>query len=121
MTGARNLYIQSNKSVQEGVPMFIFPQGTRRMGVRLPFKDGAFNIALDNQCDLVPISIEIPKTAWNSWYPLARSGIPPVVLTVHKPIPTRGKTKEKDIDELKQQCFDTIYSVLPDYGKEKSN
>lgn len=37
-TGARHLYTQSNASIQEGVPMFFFPQGTRRLGERLPLK-----------------------------------------------------------------------------------
>jgi lysophosphatidate acyltransferase len=111
-TGARNLYVQSNNSVQSGVPMFIFPQGTRRLGERLPFKDGAFKIAKENNTQLIPISIEIPLTSWNSSYPFGKSN--PVVLTVHKPIESKGR----EIEDLKKQCFDTIYIVLPDYNKE---
>jgi 1-acyl-sn-glycerol-3-phosphate acyltransferase len=116
-TGARNLYIQSNKSVQEGVPMFFFPQGTRRMVERLPFKDGAFKIAVENQSPLVPISIDIPMMAWNSMYPFTSKQVMPVVLTVHKPIPTKD-IKPDDIEGLKAKCYDTIYSVLPDFNKE---
>jgi len=111
-TGARNLYTQSNKSVQEGVPMFFFPQGTRRLGERLPFKAGAFKIAKENNTLLIPVSIEIPLTAWNSRYPFGKSN--PVVLTVHKPIETR----DREIEDLTKESFDTIYSVLPDYTKE---
>jgi lysophosphatidate acyltransferase len=116
-TGARNLYIQSNKSIQEGVPMFFFPQGTRRMVEKLPFKDGAFKIALENESPLVPISIDIPIMAWNSMYPFTSKQVKPVVLTVHKPIPTKG-IKLDDIEALKTECYDTIYSVLPDFSKE---
>lgn len=112
-TGARNLYIQSNASVQGGVPMFFFPQGTRRLGERLPFKDGAFKIALENNSKMIPISLEIPLTAWNSAYPFS-SQVPPIVLTVHPPIDSKGK----EIEVLKKECFDTIYSVLPDYTKQ---
>lgn len=111
-TSATALYMKSNKSVQEGVPMFFFPQGTRRLGERLPFKKGAFNIAMDNDSVLVPVSIKIPLSAWNSAYPFGKCE--PVVLTVHKPIPTKGK---KDIDALMKESFDSIYSVLPDYNK----
>lgn len=111
-TGTRNLYVQSNNSVQNGVPMFFFPQGTRRLGARLPFKDGAFKIAKENNTQLIPISIEIPLTAWNSSYPFGKAN--PVILTVHKAI----ESKDREIEDLKKQCYDTIYSVLPDYTKE---
>jgi 1-acyl-sn-glycerol-3-phosphate acyltransferase len=42
--------------------MFFFPQGTRHMGcpAQLPFRDGAFIIAIDNQPQLIPIRVEIP-------------------------------------------------------------
>ena len=114
-TGARNLYIKSNESLQEGVPMFFFPQGTRRLGERLPFKDGAFKIAMENKSQIIPISIEIPLTAWNSMYPFQQKGVAPVVLTVHKPVEAKDY---KDLEQLKMECFDTIYSVLPDHTKQ---
>lgn len=113
-TGTRNLYVKSNESLQEGVPMFFFPQGTRRLGERLPFKDGAFKIAKDNGSSIVPISIGIPLTAWNSNYPFDTK-VPPVVLTVHKSIDSKDF---KELEPLKQKCFETIYSVLPDYTKQ---
>lgn len=111
-TGAQHLYAKSNQSIQEGVPMFFFPQGTRRLGERLPFKNGAFKVAKENDSVLVPVSIETPMTAWNSFYPFVKSN--PVVLTVHKPIETKGK----DIEALKKESFATIYSVLPDFTKQ---
>ena len=48
-----NLYDQSKIAIQSGLPMFVFPQGTRRMAVRLPFKDGAYRIALENESRIV--------------------------------------------------------------------
>ena len=112
-TGARNLYFQSNASVQAGVPMFFFPQGTRRLGERLPFKDGAFKIAMENKSKIIPISLEIPLTAWNSWYPFVQT-VDPIKITVHPAIETTGK----DMETLKKESFETIYSVLPDYTKQ---
>ena len=112
ITGARNLYVKSDISVQEGVPMFFFPQGTRRMGERLPFKDGAYKVAKNNGSQLIPISINIPPTAWNSLYPFAKAD--PVVLTIHKAV----ESKDKDIETLKKETSDVIYSVLPDYSKQ---
>jgi len=112
-TGARNLYLQSNASVQAGVPMFFFPQGTRRHGERLPFKDGAFKIALENKSTLIPVSVDIPSTAWNSWYPFVKAPHP-IKITVHAPIETTGK----DLETIKRESFDKIYSILPDYSKQ---
>ena len=92
--------------------MFFFPQGTRRMGERLPFKDGAFKVAKNNDSQLIPISINIPPTAWNSLSPFAKAD--PVVLTILKPV----ESKDKDMETLKKETFDIIYSVLPDYSKQ---
>ena len=105
-----NLFDKSHAAVQQGIPMFLFPQGTRVMSQRLPFKDGAFIIAQANQSVLVPISIEIPMNVWETWYPLSHKVIPEIKLTIHKPIPTTGN---EDREALKKQCFDVIYSCLP--------
>jgi lysophosphatidate acyltransferase len=108
-----NLFKKSDEAVQSGIPMFIFPQGTRRIAKKLPFKDGAFIVAQNNCSPLVPLSIEIPTDAWTSWYPLQllwTRESPTVIITVHKPIPVTGK---EDRETLKKKCFDQIYSVLP--------
>jgi 1-acyl-sn-glycerol-3-phosphate acyltransferase len=104
------LFDKSNAAVQGGTPMFLFPQGTRAMAERRPLKDGAFIIAQTNKSSLVPISIEIPLNAWNSFYPLSRNSVPEVVVTVHKPIEVTGT---EDREALKKKCFDQIYSCLP--------
>jgi 1-acyl-sn-glycerol-3-phosphate acyltransferase len=105
-----NLFEKSNAAVQSGIPMFLFPQGTRDMSERLPFKDGAFIIAQSNKSPLIPISIDIPMNVWNNWFPFIRSDIPEVVVTVHKPIEVTGA---EDREELRKRCFDQIYSCLP--------
>ena len=131
-----NLFEQSRIAIQDGLPMFFFPQGTRRIIERLPAKDGAFIVAQTNRSILVPISIEIPSNAWNSYYPLHRllgrndDTIPIVTITIHPSIPasslvsnssnssstTTTTTNEKEYRErLKNQCMEQIYSVLPSY------
>lgn len=113
-----NLYEKSSGAIQSGLPMFFFPQGTRRMAVRLPFKDGAYRVALENQSQLIPISIDIPLSCWNSMYPLCLlwgGSVSNVVLTVHEPIQAKvGMDKE----ELKKKTYDAIFSVLPLIGEE---
>eukprot|EP00540_Astrosyne_radiata_P008431 CAMPEP_0116822378 /NCGR_PEP_ID=MMETSP0418-20121206/234_1 /TAXON_ID=1158023 /ORGANISM="Astrosyne radiata, Strain 13vi08-1A" /LENGTH=246 /DNA_ID=CAMNT_0004450483 /DNA_START=94 /DNA_END=834 /DNA_ORIENTATION=+ len=108
-----SLYEKSNRAVQSGTPMFFFPQGTRWMSERLPFKDGAFNVALENHSCLIPVSIDIPRNIWNYAYPFGKTP-PPVVLTVHEAIEVKG---DEDKEALKKQCADIIYSVLPEVSE----
>ena len=108
-SSVQTLYAKSNQAIQSGVPMFFFPQGTRWIAERRHFKAGAFKVAMDNQSTLVPLSIDIPRGIWNYAYPLGPTP-PPIVITVHKPIPVKG---DEDKEQLMNQCADTIYSVLP--------
>ena len=88
------------------------------MGVRLPFKDGAYRVAMENESQLIPISIHIPLGCWNSWYPLNLlwgGSADNVVLTIHKPVQAK---KDSDKEELKKQTYDAIFSVLPLIGEE---
>jgi 1-acyl-sn-glycerol-3-phosphate acyltransferase len=108
------LFQKCTTAVQAGLPVFFFPQGTRRIAERLPAKDGAFIIAETARSTLIPISIEIPMDAWNSWYPLNLlwgGSRPTIKLFVHKGIPVAEKETRED---LKKRCMDQIYSVLPD-------
>lgn len=105
-----NLFEKSDEAVQSGIPMFLFPQGTRVMSKRLPFKNGAFIIAQKSKSIIVPISIQIPMNAWETWYPLIRTTVPEVKITIHKPIKVTG---EEDMEKLKKECFDVVYSCLP--------
>lgn len=113
------LFDKSNASVQSGLPMFFFPQGTRQIAERLPGKDGAFIVAQTNKSPLVPVSIDIPPTVWKSLYPLNLlwNGDTPIIkLTIHPVVQVSGK---EDRETLNQQCMNQIYSVLPKYESIK--
>jgi len=113
-----NFFEKANESLQSGMPIFVFPQGTRSMSERLPFKDGAFIVAETTRATIVPVSIDIPVDAWNSYYPVnlllswrrTPTTIPTVKLTVHEPIPYDPSW---DRVTVKSKCSDVIYSVLP--------
>jgi 1-acyl-sn-glycerol-3-phosphate acyltransferase len=116
-TNVQAMYDECYKTLQTGKSIFIFPQGTRRMDRRLPFKDGAFNIAIQSEAPIVPVSINIPNRAWNSAYPLnriwnRRKKMEPIILTIHKPIMV---TKDSGKEALKESCFHAIYNALPEY------
>ena len=109
-----NLYEKSTEAVQSGIPMFIFPQGTRRMAEKLPFKKGAFVVAQTSKSPLIPVSIDIPGNPWNNLYPISLlwgGKAPTIKVTVHEPVPASD-----DLERIKQQCMDRIYSVLPEIG-----
>lgn len=98
---------------EEKTPIMIFPQGTRSFVKRLPFKNGAFNIALETKCKVVPLSIYIPPAIYNSWYPfnfLSSNKRMSITIRVHKVIDMQvGMDKEK----LRGLCKYYIYSALP--------
>jgi 1-acyl-sn-glycerol-3-phosphate acyltransferase len=121
-----NLFEQSAIAVQQGIPMFFFPQGTRRMVERLPAKDGAFIVAQNNNSIVVCISIDIPTNTWNTLYPINQlwaGTIPTIQITIHPSIPSNSSSSSKSNDKeererLKNQCMEIIYSVLPKYENE---
>ena len=111
---------QSSQAVQNGTPMMIFPQGSRRRSQKLPFKNGAYRIAMQNKSDIIPVSIHVPDGCWNSSYPfnlifsfLLRSthvDVPLITMTIHKPIKF---SEDTSLDQLREKSMEQIYSVLP--------
>ena len=92
--------------LERGMPVMIFPEGTRSAtGELLPFKDGAFRLAIDTGADILPIAVAgtrdaLPKHSWRFGY--ARG-----LVAVGEPIPTAGLTPD-DVDSLKAQTREQI-------------
>lgn len=67
-----DLIPQSLESLAKGVPMVVFPEGTRtKPGQALEFQRGAANVALSAACDIVPVLISCtPSTLMKhqKWY-----------------------------------------------------
>ncbi|MGZ6097371.1 MAG: lysophospholipid acyltransferase family protein [Myxococcaceae bacterium] len=82
-----------------GVPVMLFPEGTRsKDGQLLPFKDGAFRLAIDTGADVLPLAVAgtreaLPKHSW-------RFGRSEGRVTVGTPISTAGMTLA-DVESLK--------------------
>ena len=93
--------------LDRGVPVMIFPEGTRsKDGALLPFKDGAFLLALRARAALLPIAVEgthtaLPKHSWHFGKAHAQ-------VAVGLPIATEGRS----IDELKLLAREQIESLL---------
>jgi 1-acyl-sn-glycerol-3-phosphate acyltransferase len=92
--------------LERGVPVFIFPEGTRSLDGELqPFKDGAFKLAIESGADILPMAVAgteaaLPKHDW-------RPGFARGLLRVGTPIATAGMT-DRDVARLKQQAFDAV-------------
>jgi 1-acyl-sn-glycerol-3-phosphate acyltransferase len=88
--------------LDRGVPVMIFPEGTRSPdGALLPFKDGAFRLAIETGADVLPIAVSgtrraLPKHSW-------RFGLSRARVTVGQPIPTRGRSLD-DVEGLKAEA-----------------
>jgi 1-acyl-sn-glycerol-3-phosphate acyltransferase len=77
--------------VERGMPVLFFPEGTRsRDGGLLPFKDGAFRLAIDTGAHVLPIALSGTEHALRKgdWKPSPARGR----ITVGAPIPTSGLT-----------------------------
>lgn len=56
--GVKEMLKACSKALQNNHSIFIFPEGTRtKNGEMIPFKTGAFTIALENKTDILPIVI----------------------------------------------------------------
>ena len=93
--------------VKRGVPVMMFPEGTRSLdGKMLPFKDGAFKLAIDTGADLLPLGVAgthdaLPKRSWKFGRSRGR-------VVVGEPIPTAGK----GVDVLKAEARAAIEALV---------
>ena len=85
------------KRLGDGIGILFFPEGTRSDDGRLlPFKKGAFRVAIDQQLPVLPVTLngtrDILPARTLKLFPGATS------MRIHPEIPTRGKS----LDDLKQ-------------------
>ena len=101
---------QARETLQGGMSMIIFPEGTRtRTGKMSPFKRGSFMLANEIGLPIVPITINgsfdvFSRNAWS----VSRGT---VTLTIHPPI-TAEQRKGKQTKEVMQEVFDIINARL---------
>ena len=96
--------------LDRGMPVMIFPEGTRsRSGELLPFKDGAFRLAIEAGADVLPLAVAGTRTALpkHSW----RFGFSRGLVTVGEPISTTGMSKA-DVKDLKARARGQIEAMV---------
>ncbi|MBC7410838.1 MAG: 1-acyl-sn-glycerol-3-phosphate acyltransferase [Bacteroidia bacterium] len=106
-------YKACSERLQRGESVFLFPEGGIRANSDMrTFKNGAFQLAIDNQVPIVPVTFR------NNWKLLQTGaffkcyGTPGIAqVVVHNSVPTLGLTKEY-VPQLKKTVFDVIKNAL---------
>ncbi len=89
-SGVRAL-IECRKKLAAGVSVIIFPEGTRsRTDEMLPFKEGAFRLAVDAQIPIQPVAVAGTRHALPPGS--IQFGSARAVIKILEPIPTTGLT-----------------------------
>eukprot|EP00118_Oscarella_pearsei_P027122 m.1021 g.1021 ORF g.1021 m.1021 type:complete len:270 (+) comp5496_c0_seq1:101-910(+) len=105
--------VQNIKSSKTSV--WVFPEGTRnREGAMLPFKKGAFHLAVQAQIPIIPIVFS-PYDFYNKKSMIFNSGT--VKMTILKPIATSGLTAD-DVSDLSVRVREHMLAVFSPTGKE---
>ncbi len=110
----------TKEAIQKGYSVVIFPEGMIPDEDRPKmhkFKNGAFNLAISQQADIVPITFKTNWLLFSHHGDLFGQGIPGISRSIiHKPISTKGLT-DKDLVHLKDQVFEVIEKPLKQYYK----
>ena len=120
--GSRSSY----RSVEEGAlrvarlgkSIIVYPEGTRTVdGDLLPFKKGAFAIAIRTGLPVLPTPISGADRAWKAKHKVIDGG--PITIVVGDPIPTEGLT-DGDVEDLRDKVKQVIQHTLDELEKEQS-
>lgn len=101
---------EATERLRGGRSFVVFAEGTRtRDGRVLPFKKGAFHMAVDAGVPVVPVSLD---GAFDAMPPgTLRLRRVPVRLTIHEPIPTAGMTSD-DVPALADRVRAVVASAV---------
>jgi 1-acyl-sn-glycerol-3-phosphate acyltransferase len=90
---------KAREVMNDGYSFGVFAEGTRAMpGELLPFKKGAFHLAVQTQGPIVPVAIKHTDVLMGKNTGLAYSG--EIEMVILAPIPTAGKTTDEVMELL---------------------
>jgi 1-acyl-sn-glycerol-3-phosphate acyltransferase len=93
-----------------GTSIVFFPEGTRsRTDQMLPFKKGAFRMAVDLQLPVLPITLRNTGQLMRKWGFEAKPGT--IDMVIHPPIPVDDLCDD-DVPKLMQQAREVIQSGI---------
>lgn len=111
--GARETIKQASESIAKGISVAIFPEGkmSRTIPKMMPYKLGAFKLAIEHQIPILPVSIldNHHRLFYDGW---SKGGSPGKMRNyIHKPIKTQGM-QMSDAKELSSKVYHIIESKL---------
>ena len=105
---------KAKKRIVNGISVMFFPEGTRsKDGNIARFKKGAFNMALQLELPILPVTINGTRRILPSGSLDLRPGHAEAI--VHKPIDTSGYSEE-NLDELIEKTRNVILSTFEPVG-----
>jgi 1-acyl-sn-glycerol-3-phosphate acyltransferase len=103
---------ECERTLRAGMSVMMFPEGTRSPdGNLLPFKPGAFDLAIRAQVPVLPVALAGTRDCrpkGSKWFGRARA-----IAKVLEPIPTKGLAPE-DAQALSDRARERITAALPD-------
>ncbi|XP_049629664.1 1-acyl-sn-glycerol-3-phosphate acyltransferase beta [Suncus etruscus] len=98
------------RMIRERLKVWIYPEGTRNdNGDLLPFKKGAFYLAIQAQVPIIPVVYSSFSSFYDSKKQLFTSGT--IQVRVLDAVPTTGLT-EADVPRLMAQCHQTMRTTF---------
>ncbi|XP_013195390.1 1-acyl-sn-glycerol-3-phosphate acyltransferase alpha [Amyelois transitella] len=112
----KQLKITSEVMVKNKTKIWLFPEGTRNRNLTklLPFKKGAFNIAVAAQVPIIPV-VYSPYYFINREKYIFNKGH--VIIQCLEPIPTEGLTMD-DVPELINRVYNAMDTLYKELSKE---
>lgn len=105
----REALSKATRYIRQGMPVFFFPEGTRsKTGELLPFKDGAFRLAIEEQAHILPLAVggTLQALRKGDWRPRPADGI----VIAGELISTEGLTLA-DVPALKEQTRQAVLAL----------
>lgn len=108
----RKMLDECERAIRGGISVMLFPEGTRtRDGSLLPFKDGAFSLAIRTGAPVLPVALtgtREMRPKHSRWFGKAAGKA-----RILEPIPTDGLTLA-DVPKLREQAREAIRVALGD-------
>jgi 1-acyl-sn-glycerol-3-phosphate acyltransferase len=107
---------ECKRALAAGIPVMLFPEGTRsKTGELLPFRDGAFRLAIEAGVPILPLAVAGTRECrpkGSKWFGEARAKV-----QVLAPISTEGLTVD-DVASLRERTRDAIADALVELRAE---
>lgn len=97
--------------IRSGISFGVFAEGTRAQpGELLPFKKGAFYMAVEAGVPVVPVAIKNTDVLMGKGTGVARPGV--IDMVILPPVPTKGLSSDDDIKQLVERVHSMVAAEL---------